>query len=328
MPLLVIEAKGEIISSNFDAFAAAVRDRLAEFNLALQTDDDFDQAAEDAKVLKQCEDDLKAAKAKALEKAESLNALFAGMDDLTGEIAAARLNLSRQIDKRKVERKSEIINSAMDRLICDPSMRLGYRSRIEAATKSRRSFAAMEAAAMEAVDGMNFDIARARNMLDEFEAAHGRQLTLDRRNLEVTNPDALPSELTRRREAAESEARERKAREEALKAQQEAQRQEALARQAWAEVERQKASQDAPTPVLAPTPAETAKTPPAQPQAAKTPEFWEPDGLEEWRGFIAAVRAAFAPLKAARAALTYEANINDAAIFAQAVATAWEGLRK
>ena len=49
--VLVIEAKGEVVSSNFFQFADMVRARLGEINRDLATDDDFDQADADAKAI-------------------------------------------------------------------------------------------------------------------------------------------------------------------------------------------------------------------------------------------------------------------------------------
>ena len=98
--ILSIEAKGEIISSNFPAFAEHVRFHLSTFNRDLQTDDDFDQADKDAKSIAAAEASLKEAKEKALASAEELNLLFSQIDDLSSELSAARLDLTKQITKR------------------------------------------------------------------------------------------------------------------------------------------------------------------------------------------------------------------------------------
>ena len=60
--ILNIEAKGEIVRSNFPAFAEMVRARLGEINRELATDEDFDQADADAKSIAGAEAALKSAR--------------------------------------------------------------------------------------------------------------------------------------------------------------------------------------------------------------------------------------------------------------------------
>ena len=321
MPILVIEAKGEIISSNFQAFAESVRLRLAEFNLNLRTDDDFDQAAADVKVLKGAEESLKAAKEKALQDAVELNELFGKLDDLTGELSAARLDLSKQIETRKAALKTEMVETALTQLICDPSMRLGFRQQICDAFKGLKSFDKMRESVRVTVEIINNRVSRCKAALDEFEAAYGKTMTQDRRNLEASDPDVLKVELQRRFDAMtaaeESKEAKRKADEEAAKLRAEAEYQRQL---------NEKAREAA---VAARTAAETPQSPAATitPEESPEPSEAEFDAESEWAHFVTAVLTAFGDLKQARQRLEFPENRAAAQRFAVAVNAAWNGGR-
>jgi hypothetical protein len=332
MPILVIEAKGEIISSNFQAFAESVRLRLAEFNLNLRTDEDFDQATADVKVLKGAEDSLKAAKEKALADAVELNDLFSKLDDLTGELSMARLDLSKQIETRKAALKTEMVETALTQLICDPSMRLGFRQQICDCFKGLKSFDKMRESVRVTVNVINDRVTRCKAALDEFEAAYGKTMTQDRRNLEASDPVVLSVELQRRFDAmtAEEERKEakRKADEEAAKLREEAEKAKAEAKRiAAAELARQAS---VPARREAVDVVATAETQP--PSATTTPEESpEPSdectAQEEWCGFSDEVKSAFSRLAYYRGNLAHPENIAAAQRFAVAVNAGWNGGR-
>lgn len=312
MPLLVIEAEGKIITSNFAEFAEQVRSRLAEFNTNLRTDEDFDQAAADAKVIAGAEAELKEAKAKALASAEDLQILFSQLDDLTGELAKARLTLTKQVEDQKKKLKERIIEGALELLECDKSMRLSFRDSIEAATKGKKNLTTMQEAVRIALAVANDGILRNRRLLDEFAAEHDAALLPDRRNLETSNPVALVGELRRRVESAAAATLAKRLQAEANQARREAEaaRQEAAqARQ----VQPEKVAPADPSP-------EPEETPPSD-----TVLETGIDIMIEWNEFATAVKSAFMALKPARALLTDSSNIDRAAAFAAAVNVAWKG---
>jgi hypothetical protein len=144
---LTIEAKGEIVRSNFPAFADMVRARLGEINRDLTTDEDFDQADADSKAIAGAEAALKTAKEKALADAEQLHALFAGIDGLSAELSKARLDLSRQITRRKEEAKAEIVSEFLSEYDIDPKdAHKHFRAGLEAAMKGKRTLESMRTA--------------------------------------------------------------------------------------------------------------------------------------------------------------------------------------
>lgn len=324
MPLLVIEAKGEIVSSNFAEFAEQVRARLAEFNTDLRTDEDFDQAAADAKIIAGAEAALKAAKEKALADAEQLHALFAQMDDLTGELAKARLSLTKQINEQKEKVKASIIEAELTQLECDKSMRETFRPFIAEATKGKKNFQTMREATSVARTICNDKIGRAKRMLDEFVAEHGETLLPDRRNLEVTDPTALVGELRRRVEAAAAQAEAKRLREEAEKAKREAAEARAKAEEEAAKREVERIATTTPEPREEPAMAEPG---PATESTTAEVEAGI-DRLVEWNEFATVVKDVFAQLKPARALLMDPQNISRAAAFALLVNQAWKEVNK
>lgn len=333
MPLLVIEAEGKIITSNFTEFAEQVRTRLGEFNSNLRTDEDFDQAAEDVKIIAGAEASLKAAKEKALADAEELNALFSQIDTLDSELAKARLSLSKQIETQKTKLRTEIITTALTQLECDPSQREGYRASLEGAIKGKKNFATMREAVRIQVAIGNDGIRRAKRALDEFEQANGKTMTMDRRELEVKSFEYLTGELRRRLEASQAEAERKRLAEEAA-------RQREAAEKARAELA--EASKPPARPPRKPTAADVTDMPWDAPKPAAAPEAedrWLPDPdddtpqaeieqgidrLVEWNEFATSVEAAFVALKPARERLTDPVNKAIAQRFAEAVNTAWE----
>lgn len=318
IPELAISARGEIISSTFPLFAEKVRARLAEINRDLTTDEDFDQAALDAKAIASAEAALQAAKAKALADAEQLHALFEQIDGLTGELSKARLDLSKQITKRKDERKAELLADASKKLVCAQRHRKGFDAVLADSIKGKKSFDNMESALNATVTSYNSLIEKSRGMIDSFVAAHGSDLVMDREDLEIKAPDVVEGELRRRFEKKKDEDEKKRLAEDARKAREDA----AAAQKALAESEKPPAP-----PVESPAAAPVAAAPEAAPVAQDAQASTAPQGesaAEEWARFKTALFAALAPVKALREAMKHEANVLKAEKFSTAVGAAWK----
>lgn len=301
--VLAIEARGEIVSSNFPAFAEMVRARLGEIRRDLTTDEDFDQADADAKAIAGAETALKSAKEKALADAEQLHALFEGIDGLSAELAAARLDLAGQIRKRKEEMKSEITEEFLTLFDIDPrDARRQFLAGLQNAIKGKRTVESMRSACRVYQSTMQAAILASRSVLDRFEAKFGADSIPDRRELELKSAEMVEAELVRRIQAkkAAEEASKLKAEADAAKAE------TAKAQAALANVER-------PTPNV-----ERRAEEKEVPSAAQRSEH------EEWQAFRSAALAAFTPLKAAKAKLTYPKNEAKAQVFANAINAAWQ----
>lgn len=330
---LSIEAKGEIISSNFPIFAEMVRARLSEINRDLQTDEDFAQADADAKAIASAESALKDAKEKALHDAEQLHELFSQIDGLTGDLAKARLDLSKQVTKRKEEVKTELVETYLAMFDIDASLaRKQFLAGLQATIKGRKNIDAMRGALADFFTANQAQIDQCRKLLDSFEKAHGTEMTMDRRQLEIETTHGLEAELRRRFEAKKAadekkrlEAEAAAARAAAFKAQAEADA-KVKAAEAKAKAEIEAAKKPAPEPL--PTPPKIDSIPTGSKAAAPGESNVVPlpdadNSAEEWEAFKTAVFTSFGPLKSARESLKNTVNIARAKIFADGINTAW-----
>lgn len=313
--VLAIEARGEIISSNFPAFAEMVRTRLGEINRDLATDEDFDQADADAKAIAGAESALKLAKENALADAEQLHALFEGIDGLSAELAAARLDLASQIRKRKEEMKSEIVEEFLAAFDIDPrDARKHFLDGLQCAIKGKRTIESMRSACQIYHVTQQRRITEARESIDRFVGKFGPDLVMDRRELELKGREAVEAELVRRYEAKQAADEAAK-----LKAEADAARSEAAKAQA-ALVE---ANKPPAAPVVTPTPAKADNVVPFALEAT-SPTITED---EEWKQVTATVAAAFALIKEHRERLIHPRNLNRLMAFGPLVNHAWKEIQ-
>lgn len=319
---LQIEARGEVISSNIDEFRELVREALGTINRDLQTDEQFGQAELDAKALKAAEEAVKSAKEKALADAESLHALFVAMDETSEEIRKARLELETQIKKRKEEVKSEIIEEFLAAFDIEPKLaRKHFLAGLQTQIKGKRTVESMRTACRVYQTTQQAMISKCREILASFEKAHGTDLIMDRRELELEKPDGLEAELRRRFEA-------KRAREE--KAKLEAEAAAARAEAAKAQAALAEANKPPAVPVTAP-PSNVEQGPWKQEEKEGTANLANLANEEaqltadaEWKAFKSACLAAFTPLKEAREGLKHSKNIAKATIFANAINKIWK----
>ena len=142
-----IEVRGEIITSNFSEYRAAILEGVASINLALTTDEEFGQADLDAKTLTSVEGALKTCKESCLAQAVQPQALFDEIDETSEEVRKARLNLENQIKKRKEEVKSELIEDALATYDIDPrDARKQFLPGLQNAIKGKRTLDSMRTA--------------------------------------------------------------------------------------------------------------------------------------------------------------------------------------
>lgn len=329
--ILSIEAKGEIVSSNFPAFAEMVRARLGEINRNLSTDEDFDQADSDAKAIAGAEASLKSAKEKALADAEQLYALFEGIDGLSAELAAARLDLAGQIKRRKEEIKSEIVEEFLGKFDIDPkTARKHFLAGLQSNIKGKRTLESMRTACRIYQTTQQAMIVQCRAILASFEKAHGQDLISDRRELELEKPDGLEAELRRRFEA-------KRAREEKAKLEAEAATAKAEAAKAQAALaEANKPPVDPRNPHNLPLPPKIGSIPTGSkaevPESNVVPFALEasPETIteaDEWKQVEATVYAAFALIKEHRERLIHPRNLNRLMAFGPLMNHAWKEIK-
>lgn len=326
MPLLVIEATGELVKSNFDDFNAAATEWLESINRNLRTDEDFEQASEDAKKAKETEDLLTETHRRILEQAESVNAELAKITALSERMRKARLFLTNQIDKAKSEQRAKLIDAGLALIQCDASVRETFRKAIEDAAKGKRTLDTMQESIRIAANIANDKIGRAKRMLDDFEKANGNTMTADRARLEITDPASLEPELARRLERSQAAERERKLREEAARMVAEAKAREDAAKMAAQMAA--SASQPVPGPSAKSDPATVTDMPWDGGEKQPVAEQPEMTAGEEWKAFKSVLAEAFTTVRMARGRLVHAENKAMAEAFATACGDALERIEK
>ncbi|MDC7805564.1 YqaJ viral recombinase family protein [Luteimonas sp BLCC-B24] len=162
LPALRVEVTGMVTASNLAEWKDAAIAVFRGISTDLQTDQDFADAEKTVKWCGDIEEQLKAAKARALSQTESIEELFRTIDQISAEAREKRLDLNKLVTRRKEERRSEIgnaarravlehvraINESLGECAIDPPATLV--PDIAAAIKGKRSFAAMQ----EAVDAV------------------------------------------------------------------------------------------------------------------------------------------------------------------------------
>lgn len=109
LPALRIEVTGAVTASNLAEFKATALAAIRAVNRDLKTDQDFANADKAVKWCGDVESRLAAAKEHALSQTASIDALFKTIDDISAEARQVRLDLTKLVDKRKVEIKDGMI---------------------------------------------------------------------------------------------------------------------------------------------------------------------------------------------------------------------------
>ena len=320
---LDIKSSGQITANNLPEFQELLRAALARINRTLETDEQFGQAEQDVKTLAAVEKSIREAAASILD--DGIAKLFKEATATAEEPRLARLELEKLITAQRVKVKSVIVAEALARFDIAPALaNKHYLAGLEAAIVGKRTVTSMQAACEVYQASMQAEIKRCRAILKEFEETNGKDLTMDRDNLQTETPTGLEAELRRRLEskAANDEAAKLK-----LLAEEKAAHYKAEMTKAVAAVN---AANEANAAALAghakpqeATPAVTATAPVAA--ASEQPE--QPAGpteFDELKAYKSAISGAFAPLKIAKEALTYPKNIAKAQVFANALNTAWK----
>lgn len=112
LPALLIEVTGEVTASNLQEYKKVALARFKAINRDLVTEEDFADATATVKWCENIELRLKAAKEHALSKTESIEQLFNTFRELEEESARTRVELSKLIDKRRLEIKEGILVKA------------------------------------------------------------------------------------------------------------------------------------------------------------------------------------------------------------------------
>lgn len=206
LPSISIELIGSVKRSNLPEFRAACFARIDRIKTDLQTDQDFADAEEMVKELKDNEKKLKEAKQRALEQTSDIAELFQTIDEITETARSKRLMLDKLVSDRKDQIRIEIKRSGeqqlaefMDLLHADlDGIRINVTADFAGAMRSKRTLDSLRDAVdttlahakIEATETANIVKANLRvfnDLVGEY-----RSLFADRNNLVVNNsPEAL-----------------------------------------------------------------------------------------------------------------------------------------
>lgn len=135
LPILSAQLVGKVESSNLATWKELVTARIAAINTNLVTEDDFATAAKMVNFLDEGEKKLGAFKEHALTQTVSIAELFSTIDDFQKLMREKRLELNKLVEKRKKERKQEIVDSGkkrFDEYIAAQNEKLGTRAKMPA----------------------------------------------------------------------------------------------------------------------------------------------------------------------------------------------------
>lgn len=197
LPDLTIEAKAELLSNNFEAFAKVVREGIAQFDYELLSDDDFDQAAKDVKTLKHAEGKLADAEKAILEGNADIAELTANLAELREEARALRLRREKEIKKAKDDAKDDIIENAWKSI--DTLSNHTFKPQFEKELKGMASLPKMEEKATALQAEINDRIARLRTVIETYRTNYGEDVARGQADLELkTSEEVLRAELDKR----------------------------------------------------------------------------------------------------------------------------------
>jgi predicted phage-related endonuclease len=112
LPALVVQTRGEVVSSNLNAYKLAADRFIANIKTDLQTDDDFANAEATVRFCGDAEKDLELAKAAAIAQTASIDEVLRTVDHIKDQLRTKRLVLEKLVVKRKQEIKETILAEA------------------------------------------------------------------------------------------------------------------------------------------------------------------------------------------------------------------------
>lgn len=325
---VAVVVEGKVISSNLPQFRAAMNTFVAGINRDLKTDNDFAQAKEDAKKLRDLEAAVKAAKIKALEQAQELHKFFTDLDEI-GEIPReAALALEKLIATKTESVKSDMVRDALNRLDCAAHLRLkNFGALVQGAIKGKRTLESMEKSLNQIVGSLNEQIAATKAVIAEWEASEGHAPP-DADMLAVQNAAEVRLQLQARTQARIAGEEKKRLADEAEK-----ERQARIKAEADAAAAQQVAAPAAPAPERSQArsmrPVSTA--PPAPPATTPPPAASAPDEeteAEELARICALVRAQLVSLKPIMDGAKHANNILRIRAFRAAVNPAFAEMQK
>lgn len=222
LPSLNIKLTGAVSASNLPEFKTHAIARIDSINTDLQTDEDFATAKQMIKFLKSGENQLKAAKKKAISETASIDEMLRTIDDLDEYMRQKRLTLEKLVKSEEQVRKAAIVNRAksaysdwlgaqecpvsVDHIVFDPAAAIKGKRNIEDAADD--ALASAKVAAKQEIDRIKQNANLFNAQAKDFEF-----LFADKDLLLVKQADDLVAVISAR--IAEHKQREKQAQEQA-----------------------------------------------------------------------------------------------------------------
>lgn len=325
---LTIAVEGKIISSNFEEFRTWAMEQIGAIKHELVTDEDFGQAAIDAKNLKSFEDTLTEKEEQMLQELDDVYSLIKGTRELKELSRDSRLKLERNIKSKR----EEVINSMIAVGVTKLSLATpAFRAQIAESVINKRSLALMNEAVDQTVAKINQLLSANEEIIAAAEKEHGDTITFGRNALLVMETEALKVEIERRIERMKADREKQRLQDEADRQRKEAEEAKAKLAATNTSTPEPDAAERKQIGVALTKPAPSQVTAPASQPEIETLFAGEtaakPTGMSqeaEAERFISITTAAFAPVKQARLALQHDKNIQAAKEFADKLGEAWK----
>jgi hypothetical protein len=301
---LCVVVEGKVTQSNLPAFRNFVTHHIERINTRLETDEEFDQAAEDVKTLAKMEKGVEAVKENFLQQTSDIYAVLTGLGEIAEIIRAKRLGLNRQVDSKKQSKRAMMVTEWLNKVDCAASLRQAkFGSIVASAIKGKQTIDSMEKALRQIVGSVNEQIRASRAVIDEYEANSG-ETVFDRAELETKSAEAVRLTLEAREMSRVAAIQKRD-----LEAKLAAHGKTSLVE-------------------ISPAPAvQTDSAPAAAPIAIPAVATQGETAAAEMARYIATAQGCFVPLKAARNTLQNESNMKRVDQFRAALNAAWGALK-
>lgn len=116
LPALAVKIVGHVAASNLTEWKSVVTARIQSINSNLQNDQDFVDADKMVKFLEDGEKKLDLVKSQAQSQAVEIDETFRAIDEIKATMRSKRLELSKLVEKRKVDIRAEIMQEGKNAL--------------------------------------------------------------------------------------------------------------------------------------------------------------------------------------------------------------------
>lgn len=114
LPILFVQARGEVTSTNMPSFKATVSEFLGSLNFTPKNDQEFADSKAIAAKLREGAKALIAKKAEMLAQTASIGDVASECDAISKQMNAAALALEKEVDREEANRKGRLIQSGQD----------------------------------------------------------------------------------------------------------------------------------------------------------------------------------------------------------------------